>query len=223
MVKVYVDDAIKQVKSNFKNLDADAVAKASVNAINRTLTKGRTVARQEVKGVYNIPQKNLDGIAKKDARKTLLIGYLGASAKPIPMDAFNPKFKTSGSSITITKRGAQKVKDFVRKRKSVAVGVSIEVIKGKREIVPYAFMLRNGKPRVFARGAYRGGGSWGFIQRKQRLNKNGNDTPIKPLVSVTVHGAVINKTVEGKLSASINAFFPQRFAHELNYQIQKMK
>lgn len=223
MVKVYVDDAIKQLKRNFKNLDADAVAKASYNAINRTLTKGRTDARREVKNVYNIPQKNLDGVAKKDARRSLLIGYIIASTKPIPMDAFNPKFQTASSSIVITKRGAKNVKQFGRKKKNAAKGVSVEVIKGNRQVVPYAFMLSNGKPRVFARGAYKQGGSWGFITRNKRVNKSGADTPIKPLVSVTVHGAVVNKTVEAKLAASINAYFPQRFQAELNYQLQKMK
>lgn len=222
MVKVHVDQSISQLKRNFKNLDADAVAKASYNAINRTLTKGRTDARREVKNVYNIPQKNLGGIAKKDAKRSLLIGYILASTRPIPMDAFNPKFQTSSASIVITKRGAQKVKSFTRKKKNAAKGVSVEVVKGRRQVVPYAFMLANGKPRVFARGAYKQGGSWGFIPRNKRVSKTGTDTPIKPLVSVTVHGAVVNNTVETKLAASIGAFFPQRFEQELKYQLQKM-
>lgn len=223
MVKVYVNDAVSQLKRNFKNLDADAVAKASYNAINRTLTKGRTDARREVKNVYNIPQKNLGGIAKKDATRRLLIGYIIASTKPIPMDAFNPKFQTVSSSIVITKRGAKNVKQFGRRKKNAAKGVSVEVVKGRRQIVPYAFMLPNGKARVFARGAYKQGGSWGFITRNKRVSKDGNDTPIKPLVSVTVHGAIINKTVEAKLAASISAYYPQRLQAELNYQLQKMK
>lgn len=223
MVRVFVDQPIKQIKSNFKNLDTENVAKACYNAINRTLTKGRTTARQSVKDVYNISQKNLDGIVKENATKNLLIGYIKASTKPIPMDAFGPKFQTVYGSISISRRGVQKTKDFKKKKATAIQGVSIEVIKGKREIVPYAFMIRNAKPRVFARGMYKTGGSWGFIQRHKRENATGNDTPIKPLVSVTVHGAVINNQVENRLANDISAYFPARFEHEINFQLSKMQ
>ncbi len=73
---------------------------ATSRAINRTLMQGRTVARSEVKRLYNIPQRYLDGInfqrsvpygGRKNASRTLT-GTIYASAKPIPMDAFAPKF-----------------------------------------------------------------------------------------------------------------------------------
>lgn len=223
MIQVNVDQAIRQVTLNFKNLDSDHVAKAVYSAINRSLTKGRSTARTAVKGVYNIPQKNLDGVTKKDATRRLLIGYIMASTKPIPMDAFSPKFQNTTGSISISKRGVQKTKDFKKKKKNAAAGVSIEVVKGNRQVVPYAFMIRNAKPRVFARGAYKAGGRWGFIQRHSRVSNRGNDTPIKPLVSVTVHGAVINNKVETQLSNDLSAYYPQRLQHELQYQVNKMK
>lgn len=225
MVTVYVNEATERLKKSFANLDKDHTQQAIVNAINRSLTKGRTIARTAVKSKYNIPQKNLEGINKINARKSLLIGYITASAKPIPMDAFSPKFETVSHSLTITKRGISKATDFKKNKKNAAQGVSIEVIKGKREVVPFAFMIRTAKPRVFARGEYKGGGAgggYGFIQRHKRVNSTGNDTPIKPLISVTVHGAVINDLVEGRISTELLPFYEQRLRTEFAYQISKM-
>lgn len=223
MIKVNVDKAISAIKKNFSNLDGEQVAKAAMRAINKTLLKGRTTARAAVKGKYNIPQKNLSGINKKDSSRSLLIGYITASAKPIPMDAFAPKFETSTGSLSVSKKGEQKSKLFKKAKSNAAKGVSIEVIKGSRQIVDYAFMIRGGKPRVFARGAYKAGGSWGFIQRSKRVNKTGADTPIKPLISITVHGAVINNKVEQQIASDIEPYFSQRLQHELEYQVNKMK
>lgn len=223
MVKIYVDDAIKQLKADFKHLDGPQTAKAICNAINRTLLKGRTVARSEVKNIYNIPQKNLQGIAKKDARLSLLIGHITASTSPIPMDAFSPKFEAGTTRISISRKGAQKVKQLKKAKKSPTAGVSIEVLRGNRQTIAYAFMIPGAKPRVFARGAYRGSGSWGFLQRNKRVSKSGSDTPIKPLVSVTVHAAVINEKSLGNISKEVEAYYPQRLLQELKYQTDKMR
>lgn len=223
MVQVHVNEAIAKLKSAASNLDKDKIVRASVNAINRTLVKGRTLARKEVKGQYNIPQKNLDGINKKNASSRLMIGYIIASAKPIPMDAFAPKFETPKSKISISRKGVMRERDFARKRKSSAKGVSIEVVKGQRKTVDYAFMIKGAKPRVFARGQYKGGTSYGFTKRNKRVNAKGSDTPIKPLISVTVHGAVINEKVEKNIGNEMSSFFSKRLEHEINYQINKIK
>lgn len=223
MVRVEVKSAMEKLKGNFKQLDNKQIARAASNAINRSLNKGRTMARKAVKDSYNIPQKNLDGVNKINSNTTKLTGYIAASATPIPMDAFAPKFENTGSSISISKKGVQKIKDRKRKKKNAAAGVSIEVKKGERKTVPYAFMNKNMKPRVFARGQYPGGGSYGFIKRNKRIGKGGNDTPVKPLVSVTVHAAVINEKVEREISNVLEPHFNERFEHELNYQLSKMK
>lgn len=226
MVQISVKDATKKLTNNFRELSPSQVKAAVVNAINRTLMKGRTEARKAVKGEYNIPQKNLDGVNKTNANKSNLTGYITASAKPIPMDAFSPQFQvvTAGGAIRgtqkISRKGILSTKLGGKKKQS---GVSIEVHKGQRETVSFAFMIRGGKPRVFARGKYRSGGSFGFVQRHKRENKKGSDTPVKPLLSVTVHAAVINNTVESNIARIITPYYEKRLQHELEFKLSKMK
>lgn len=222
-MRIRVDDTIKDFERKFDNLGKEQINKAAARAINRTLLKGRTEARKAVKAEYNIPQKNLDGIRNKNAFPSFLEGYITASAKPIPMDAFSPKFETGGGSITVTRKGVQKTRDYKRSKKNPGKGVSIEVKKGQRQIVPYAFMIKGAKPRVFARGQYKGGGSsFGFIQRHKRQNSSGSDTPIKPLISVTVHGAVINNRVRENIKKVIDDNFERNMEHEIKYLISRM-
>lgn len=223
MIQVNVDQAIKDISLKFSGLSSRQLDKVASRAINKSLLKGRTEARRAVKEIYNIPQKNLDGINRENSKPSKLEGYVYASMVPIPMDAFSPKFKTASGSITVTRKGAQKVSDFKKKRKSITGGVSIEVYKGKRQIVPYAFMIKGAKPRVFARGKYnKGGGSYGFIRRFKRVNKSGADTPIKPLLSVTVHAAVINKEVMNGLESVVKPYYLKTLEHEIIFELSSI-
>jgi hypothetical protein len=225
MVTISTKQATDKLVRNFIQLDDKHIKSAIVNAINRSLMKGRTEARKSVKAEYNIPQKNLGGIDKENATRANLTGYIMASTTPIPMDAFAPNFQvvTAGDVIRgiqqISKKGIASVKLGGNKRQ---LGVSIEVHKGQREVVSFAFMIRGGKPRVFARGQYRTGGSFGFVQRHKRINKGGSDIPVKPLLSVTVHAAVINDKVESNIAKIIEPYYIQRLEHELNFQLSKM-
>lgn len=222
-MRINVDKTIRDLQKEFAHLSKEQMSKAAARAINRTLLKGRTEARKVVKMEYNIPQKNLSDIERKNAFPSFLEGYITASAKPIPMDAFSPRFETSSGSITISRKGVQKTRDYKRSKKNPGKGVSVEVKKGQRQVVPYAFMIRGAKPRVFARGKYKmGGGSFGFIQRNKRENRGGNDTPIKPLISVTVHGAVINDNVRQRIRKIVDDNFEKDMRHEIRYLISKM-
>lgn len=224
MIKVNVEQATAYITKQFKNLDAKQITQATVRAINRSLQKGRTAARTEVKKVYNIPQKNLEGVKTISANASTLTGAVAASTKPIHMDAFSPKFQTQTSAIKISRKGIQVVKRLKGRRKNTQQGVSIEVMRGNRQVVPYAFMIAGAKPRVFARGKYRtGGGSFGFLQRNKRVNKSGSDTPIKPLVSTTIHSAVINDKVMHTINREVSPYYADRLQHELQQQVNKME
>lgn len=224
MIQVNTKAATEYITKSFKNLSSGEVAKATVRAINRSLIKGRTVARTEVKKVFNIPQKNLSGVTTINAKTSTLSGAVAASSKPIPMDAFSPKFQTETAAIKVSRKGIQVVNRFKARKKNIAKGVSIEVVRGNRQVVPYAFMIAGAKPRVFARGKYRtGGGSFGFMQRNKRVNKEGTDTPIKPLVSTTIHSAVVNDKVIHRINSEMTPFYTDRLQHELKVQTDKMK
>lgn len=216
MIWISVKDAIKTVEKAKEQLGERKVNQAISRALNESILQGRTEARSAVKAIYNIPQRYMAGINVYKATSLSLVAKLYASSLPIPMDAFSPRFQQRGKSFTITKKGEQRSKQLKRARTGVT-GVSIEVIKGKREVVPYAFMIEGGKPRVFARGEYRSGTGYGFVRRNKRVNKKGSDTPVKPLLSVTVHTAVINKDALGKVEVRINNVFPASVVRNISF------
>ncbi|HEY1201095.1 MAG TPA: hypothetical protein VGE79_08950 [Niastella sp.] len=205
MIRVSVKQAVKTLEKASEQLGSRKFNQALTRALNESILQGRTEARSAVKAVYNIPQRYVNRINVKKATPQTLTAHIFASKMPIPMDAFAPRFTQAGKSITITRRGEQKSRT-VKRAKGVA-GVSIEVLKGKREVVPHSFMIEGGKPRVFARGQYKRG-SYGFVFRNKRVNKEGSDIPIKPLLSVTVHAAVTNKKALAKVQAKLNTVFP---------------
>jgi hypothetical protein len=218
MVYISVKQAVRSLQSAKQQLSDKQFATAISRAINESILQGRTEARSSVKALYNIPQRYLSGINVTKATSLLLTARLFASAQPIPMDAFSPKFETATQSLSITKRGQQKQRTFKKAKANPGAGVSIEVIKGKREIIPFAFLIPGAKPRVFARGEYKtGGGSYGFIQRHQRLNSSGSDTPVKPLLSVTVHAAVINKESLERIQTRVNTVFPVSIERNISF------
>ncbi len=222
MITVRVDGAIRQLTREFAGLTKPQVAKATSQAINQTLLLGRTEARRAVKKVYNIPQRYMSGINIKRATSAFLQGNVHATSKPIPMDAFQPKFEFisstgSTSALTVTKRGQLKQRNVSRGKGQM--GVTIEVKKGEQVTVPYAFLLPGAKPRVFARGEYRAGsGSYGFIQRHTREeNASGHDS-VKPLISITVFGAVVNPVVKANIKHKLLRGFPDNMIKALKRQ-----
>lgn len=200
MVWIQTDDARRTLERLKGELSARELASAQSMAINKTLQLSRTKARAAVKQVYNISQNRLKGVNYMPAypSASVIKGTLYAGRKPIPLDAFSPKQVTSGGSIKITKRGKQVVKQFKRLKTNPVVGVQIEIKKGEKEVLPYAFMIAGGAVRVFARGEYKTGTQHGFTLRHQRVSNDGNDLPIKPLITVSEFAQVINEHVVGK-------------------------
>lgn len=221
MIRIKTDSAIDALKRLGADLSEKQLAIAQSRAINRSLEKGRTIARKEIKAVYNISQKNLTGINYKRANPNILTGNLFALRKPIPLDAFAPKQETSGGSISITKKGKQNIKTFKKPKKDPTAGVSIEIQKGKREIIPYAFMIAGGAVRVFARGEYKSGTEHGFVLRHERITNEGSDTPIKPLITISEYGSILNPRVLSQIGRQVQAFYPGRLVHELEYLIDQ--
>lgn len=222
-------DILRTVNQLGAAFDQKQINKICSRSINEALMRGRTIARTEVKRVYTIAQRGLNGRIDIDrstpfARQgkvlhnTYLTGAIIASTKPVPMDlftvSFNPSRKTQS---TITRRG--KIKVSKTRRSNFKGGVTIEAVKGRKEVIPFAFMLVNNKAKVFARGNYRPGkGSYGFVQRHKRLeNSNGNDS-VTSMLSVTVHAAAINRNVQAGVDSKITAIFPGIFFRQLNAQ-----
>jgi hypothetical protein len=216
---VNTSSAQRQLRVLKQQLSPKEIAKATARAINHSLSKSRTISRKEVKRVYNISQKNLEGINIHRANSNNLQGDLFASRKPIPLDAFAPKQEFGNVRYNITKRGKLTAKVLNRTNKNPTSGISIEVFRGNREVIPYAFLIPGGAVRVFARGEYRQGTQYGFIQRHQRVSSTGNDTPIKPLITLSTFGSIINDNVITSISKEIRVIYPNRLVHEMEYII----
>lgn len=221
MIEINVKADVDKFRQFSKDLTDRQINIATSRAINRTLLQGRTVARDAVKRIYNIPQRYVGGIninrsTTASKRENYLTGSIYASTKPIPMDAFAPRFSFNRRSVTsISRRGVSKTKFTSRGNKNFGQGVSIEVIKGKREIVPFAFMLPSMSGRVFGRGMYKTGNNFGFVRRNKRQEyiPTGNDS-VTPMLSVSVHAAVINKTAENNIKEKVVSVFPPNLSHE---------
>lgn len=226
-----VSDLRRNAAALGKTFSSKEIDRVTARAINEVLMRGRTIARTEVKRVYTVAQRGLDGRIDLDRatafnksgkvlKNTFLTGAIIASTTPLPMELFKVGFNpTATSKATFTKRGAKKVSQLKRPAKTYRMGVFIEAVKGRKEQIPYAFMLPTMTSKIFARGKYNpGNGSYGFVQRHKRLsNSSGNDS-VKPLLSVTIHAAAINRKVQHSIEDKVYAIYPNTYLRLLNLQ-----
>lgn len=221
MTEVNVSANTTELTRAFNNLSAKKIAKATSDAINKTLLLGRTTGRQEVKRVYNIPNRYLKYVDVSRAKPSKLTGNIYARTIPLPLDAFNPVFNVirQGQVVgrqTINRRG--NVRSTVIRRTQAVGGVTVEIIKGHKKLIPYAFLLPGAKPRVFARGDYKTGGGYAFIRRNTREeNSSGNDR-VNNMLSVTVYGALINRRVVSNIQNKVSSSYERTLLNALNRQ-----
>ena len=221
MIFIRTDSAIDTLERLKVALSTGQLAIVESRAINKTLLKARTQARKEVKRVYNISQKDLAGIDIQRSNPATVTGNLVASRKPIPLSAFNPKQETGSGSVQITKRGTHKQTVLKRANDNPAAGISIEIFKGKRVQVPFAFLIAGGAAQVFARGAYKTGTQYGFVQRHTRVNASGsNDNPIKPLITISAYGEILNDTVMGRIADGVQRDYPEQLENQILFALQ---
>ena len=222
MIHIKTDSAVTTLRRLGANFSFNQVRKVESRAINKTLLQARTIARKEVKAVYNISQKNLNTINTVPSTPSNVTGKLVASRKPIPLDAFAPKQETGRGSIRITRRGEQRTTTFKKKKTTPTAGISIQIYRGKREVIPFAFMIAGGAVRVFARGAYKQGTDYGFVKRNKRVSNDGNDTPIKPLITVSSFGEILNERVIGRIGRQVTVIYPTQLENQVLFMLSTL-
>ena len=223
MIYIKTDSALNALRRLGVELNEAQVAKVTSRAINKTLEKGRTQARREVKRVYNITQRYLDGINYRRSTPVTVTGMLVATQKPIPLDAFAPREELGSGMRKITRRGELKEKTYKREKKNAELGVTVEIFKGHRQLIPFAFMIPGGAVRVFARGLYKEGRSYGFVKRVHRVNSNGNDLPVSPLITVSEFGTILNPKVMGIINANMKNDYPVQFERQVNFMLSTLE
>lgn len=223
-VQINVDEAIAKIKKNFEQLSEKEIKAATTAAINRSLAYGKTEGVRQIKAAYNIKQAMIqEAITTTKATSGLMIGNIGASTKPISLVHFQPTFSFNKRSKTsYNKAGIGATKLLKRKSSLYKQGVTVEIIKGQKSTLPYAFMIAGKKP-IFARGAYATGGTGGFIRRHKRVSATGSDTPITSMVTITPFGSLTNTKVMPTVEPKVEKKFEERMLHELNYRLSKVQ
>jgi len=223
-LQINVDEAIATITRNFALLSKKGIAAGTAAAINRSLTTGRAEGEKQIRSNYNIKKDVLsDAFKIKKATSLLQIGEIKASTQAISLSHFSPTFSfTRTSKTSYNKKGVAVTRILKRQSKDYGKGVTVEIIKGHRVSVPYAFMIAGKKP-VFARGAYEKGGKYGFIKRNKRVNKTGQDSPITSLVNISAYSSIVNDRVMPGVNIKVSNAFTTRLEHELNYRLSRMR
>jgi hypothetical protein len=211
-----------------KELSEKQLGRATAAAINRSLSHAVSTLKREIRHQYKAPTSTLNTFPLFKANSNKLEGFVKAKTHPLSLSHFDPRYEygSGGSTFAIrvrtTKDGLTKT---IRKKQrgQPKKGVSIEIKKGQRITIPYAFMTGNDiqKP-VFARGAYKQGGSYGLVRRNKRVNKKGMDLPIAKLLTVSVYGMAVNKSVSRNTQVDLSNYLMKRLEHEMRVRVNKI-
>lgn len=202
MIHISVENAVRDLRKEFKDLTNAEFNKGTARAINHTLGKVKTASSKEIRKTYNILARDLSkALSVRRANQTMLTGYVIAEGRPLSLKRFNPRQTRSG--------------------------VSLVIKKGSRVEVSSAFIatMSSGHQGVFARGRYQGKD---FAFRHNRIKKAGgyknvggrfqpinNDLNVNELTTVSVPRAFANQQIIGILKQQIESEFPKRLVHEL--------
>lgn len=154
----------------------------------------------------------------KRANVNKLEAMVQASSAFTPLSAFNP-VETKPNAVR-TKRTNGRYSSIKLKRvKQGNTGVTIEIKKGSRQRLPSAFLLATSATgmTVMARGAYEGRN---FTWRNKRIKREGNDTPLAALNTVSVYKAAITPDVQQEVNRQTERTFTTRLLHELTTGLQ---
>lgn len=159
--------AIRDLRQQYGQLSKPETNRAIALAFNRTIMRSRTVLARAIRERYPASAMKQGGysggkglIIEKASRRRLY-SVLRVSSKRVPLIYF--------------------------KSKEVAGGVQVEVQKGERHVLPFAFIAKGNlrRKQVLARGRYTGRG--GFRVRRKRIDNRPHDLPITKLVGVRVN------------------------------------
>jgi hypothetical protein len=202
MIHIDTDKAVKDLKKQFSRLDEKSIARAQAWAINRTLGNAMTSITKAIGKEYNIKAKDIKkAMVKVNAKPSTPWGLIKVSGRTLPLIAFKPRQ---------TKKG-----------------VSVQILKGKRAVIPGAFIttMSTGHTGVYAKGKYkRKGGSFQF--RKKRINKAPRttrsgivaypDLNITELQSVSIPQAFANDVIQKVVAKELAEKYPQHLISRLN-------
>ena len=208
MINVRMDSNIERIKLQFSNLVGGIEEKAAVRALNRAGDQSVTAASREIRRAYNVSSSFArNQIKVRDrAHRGKLSFTIRIFSRRIPLIEFVRGSKTPS---------------VLRER--VGRGVTVEIKKGQRKLIPHAFIARmksghvgvlariHGKERPdpafrFGRGSGRVGRKWGDP-----------DIPIGELTTLSVPRMFLEKTVRSAVARIAMDSFNRNFEQQLKF------
>jgi hypothetical protein len=196
MIHIDTSQAIKRLKALNRGLSKQQTDKAISLAFNASMMKARTRIGRSIRKKYPASALKAGGysggkglvIDRASPRK--LYAKLTVSSKHIPLVFF--------------------------KHKQTAKGVQVEVLKGKRHVLPFAFIAKGkmNRKHIVAKGQYNG--RQGFQVRTKRVKRSGPDLPITTLV-----GPAVNKPDPSTMHEA-EAFIQMDVPNQLDKFFQKV-
>jgi hypothetical protein len=170
--------------------------KATASALNRTAQQAKTHASALVRERYNIRKGDLDKGIKPGKRATA--------------QSLTASVKASGRRTPLIDFGARGTMPARRK----TVGVSVEVVKGRRLNVAGSFLaiMKSGHRGVFVKSMRKP------LRREKRPNKWGStQLPIDELTGPSVPQMFYSQKVFGKLKQFVRDALPKNMASAINF------
>lgn len=217
MIEIVTKDAQAKLADAMKGLSKPEIDKATARAINFTLARVDTASNREIRKVYNLKQADVrDQTQQRKATPQNVTGLLLANKNTLNISKFDPVFRKG--SVTTRFMGSRKNGGFASSkttRSKGASGVTVEILKGKKETISSAWLsiFGSGKSAVFARGTY---GSKGFDFGKERL-------PIQALKSKSIYWAIQNTKAAPGIVQSAEDVYQDRLIHEITKGLRYAK
>lgn len=193
---------------------------ADTRAINVAIRKANTQYRRLVVSEYNLKYADTAKFSVADrATYANPEGKISGYVAPISLSRFSPQFIKNGRAFSIKsvkENGGRKLKQTSKSAgKKTGGGVSIEVKKGERKTIPFAFLTDSAKPglslQIWARGEYSDGA---FQTSKKRK-------PITPLKTVSPFGAMTNEVIQKKTEKQAKDDMQKEFERQVELLIKK--
>ncbi|MBS1775327.1 MAG: hypothetical protein JSS64_03495 [Bacteroidetes bacterium] len=193
---------------------------ADTRAINVAIRKANTQYRRLVVSEYNLKYADTAKFTVTDrATYSNPEGKISGYLAPISLSRFNPRFIKNGRAFSIKnvkENGKRKLKQSSKNAGNKSGnGVSIEVKKGERKTIPFAFLIDSSKPglstQIWARGEYSG--------NSFRTNKSRK--PITPLKTVSPFGAITNEVIQKKTEKEAKDDMKKEFERQIELLVKK--
>lgn len=220
MIQIRIDENNNALKQLISRLSPIQLRAASARSINVAIRKANTQYRREIVRNYNLKYGETKDISQtKKATYSNTSGMVMGEERPLSLSRFDPVFEgmhgISGRMHYFTNEytGRKHYKKHTIYHK--LRGVSVEIKKGQKIQLPYAFMVNNGKSsivgQVWARGQYKGGE---FEKGKKRM-------PITPLKTASPFGMMKNEKVASPIRTSASSDLQNEFSRQVYFLLSK--